>query len=132
MVDISLLHDGIAAGPQCAVGTAYTCAEAHRAQAFKIKRLLNRHTPCLERPITQRSDEPPSPTMFDMIAGLCIALLLVTLYAVRRHARLSRRRRAHIRARPYPGRTLSARTEMRAYSNATSTLGILKKRSRHA
>ena len=70
--------------------------------------------------------------MTDMIAGLCVVLLLTALYAVRRRARLSRRRKAHSRARSQLGRTLSARTEMRAYNNATTTLGMLKKRSRHA
>jgi hypothetical protein len=70
--------------------------------------------------------------MTDMIAGICVVLLLAALYAVRRHAKLSRRRKAHRSARSQLGRTLSARTEMRAYSNPTTTLGMLKKRSRHA
>jgi hypothetical protein len=68
--------------------------------------------------------------MTDMIAILFIGLLLAALFVVRRRARQPRRRTPHTR-RSQLGRTLSARTEMRAYSSASTTSGMLKKRSRH-
>jgi len=69
--------------------------------------------------------------MFDMIAGLCIAMLLVALYAVHRRARHARKRKLRSGARLQHGRTLSARTEMRAYGNPTTTPGLFEKRSGH-
>jgi hypothetical protein len=70
--------------------------------------------------------------MIDMFAGLGIVLLLAALYAVRRRARQLRRRKLHRRTRTPLGRTISARTEMRACSSPTSTLGMLQKRSRRS
>ena len=69
--------------------------------------------------------------MTDMFAGLCVVLLLAALYVVRRRTRQARMRKRHRRARSQYGRTLSARTEMRAYGSPTTTLGTLKKRSRN-
>jgi hypothetical protein len=81
--------------------------------------------------LTPRFGKPPSQTMTDMIAGLCVVLLLAALYAVRRGATQARRK-LNRRARSQQGRTLSARTEMRACASASTTQGMLKKRSRHA
>jgi len=69
--------------------------------------------------------------MTDMIAGLCAVLLLVALYTVRRRGKGVRRGKLHRRIRSTLGTTLSARTEMRACDSASTTSGMLKKRSRH-
>lgn len=70
--------------------------------------------------------------MSDLFAGLCVVLLLAALYLARRYANRARRRRSPGRAESQHARTLSARTEMRAFASPSTTLDPLKKRSRHA
>ena len=70
--------------------------------------------------------------MIDIIAGICVGLLLAALYAVRRHASQARKRKRHMRASSQGGRALSARTEMRACGSATIADGMLKERARRA
>ena len=70
--------------------------------------------------------------MTELIAALCILVLLASLYGLRRRTGQARRRKWHSRATSPMGRTLSARTEMRAFDSATTVGVTLKKRSRDA
>ena len=54
-VDISPFRGASAACRQRSVGNAYKWERAHRAHTFKIKTLLNRHTPCLDTAISRRA-----------------------------------------------------------------------------
>jgi hypothetical protein len=126
------LPDVLAAGCKPSVGKAYMRACAQRAQACEIKRLTSRHTPCLATPIAPHAGVPPSRTMTDFIAGLCVVLLLAALCAMRRRARRARSKRLNSPARLQQGRTFSARTQMRGCHNPTTTLGMPKKGSLHA